>query len=201
MATRFNQNILDAARRLKEARTDATSSGDTEMRYSSALLTTYQNRAILDVVKSVFEKVGRLGFSTVMPEMVKGNLTASLTSPIGGGAGVFSMPVDAWTFLEVFDLTGSKIVKRIDADVVKVINSLDPLLVPSATQPIYYETMGTLVTYPALTSVVGRYIFVHPTMTTASTTDIYINPSYDGEIVDRMVQAGLQDTYKEAPKQ
>ena len=87
--TQFNLNILSAARKLKDARTTADASSDTGKRYSSALLSDYQNRAVRDLLTETYAKLGA-DFGSAIPEYMKTSGALSLVS------GSVAKPSDAW---------------------------------------------------------------------------------------------------------
>jgi len=201
MGARFNQNILGAARRLKDQRTDATGSGDTDVngnsfRYSSVLLSEYQNRAIKDIVEESLASLGRNQFQKVMPEMVQ-----QQGLQLSAGGSTATRPSDCLSILEMVEPAGIR--TRIDVDVLKITNQLDQLNSVDSTDLWYVDGGTDILFYPPVTSTAPsmRYVRVHPTLDATSNTDILLNPSWDGKIVDRMVDLALKDTFAQAPKQ
>ena len=60
--TKFNTNIINAARSLKDRRTDPSVAGDTGMRYTSALLSYYQNKAVRAFIAEQLAALGVTAF-------------------------------------------------------------------------------------------------------------------------------------------
>lgn len=152
--TKFNNNILLAARRLKDRRTDASVNGDTGQRYSSALLTNYQNKAIKELLREKFAEIGAAEFMRAFPELVKTSGVLTLT------AGVVAKPSDAFL---VIDLDSSDYAVHFDvleqSEVQRVRSGADPLKAPSATLPVFWDENGSINTLGLTTgSVVARYI-------------------------------------------
>lgn len=153
---RFNANILAVARRLQDTRTYPTSAGDSERRYAAAILAEYQNKAIKDIIADMYNKVGPM-FPMVLPECVKVSGTISLASGVG------SFPSDAWRFLEVATSDFSVYMHELLDDVIAVKSGRHGTIVPSATEPVWYQEGRKLYILPtSIASVAGRYI-ISPT--------------------------------------
>lgn len=154
--TRFNANILEAARRLKDQRTSAGTSEDSSKRYKSAVLSAYQNRAVRDIIRETYEALGE-AFGDVIPEQVKTSGTLSLT------AGVVAKPSDAWYALDLVKSDRTvKFWKLPHRQVEDVLTGSDGLIVPSATRPVFWEE-GQNVKTNGLTSgnVIMKYVRAH----------------------------------------
>jgi len=170
MATsRFNANIIEAANRLQDARTDALASGDTNMRFTSAQLQRYQNRAVKDLVRDTFLQLGRKGFAELMPELVRESGVLTLAS------NEVALPSDAWHFLDLRGTGTSPNNQSFtfvdDKDVSKIRAGRD-LISPSSTRPVVFEKDGKLVTIGcgATATVQGRYIAIPDDIVAASTS-------------------------------
>jgi hypothetical protein len=156
--TRFNANILAAARRLNDPRTDASSVGDTGKRYTSALLTDYQNRVVLEIVQqSIKEFESSPGLVLVLfPEYAKQSGVLTLVS------NAVAKPSDAIAITELMKSDGTIYFTPIKQDEVQaIITGADGLNVPSATHPVYWEENGQIKTLPsavAAWTVIARYI-------------------------------------------
>ena len=131
--TRFNNNILEAARRLKDKRTMPDASDDTGKRYTSAILSIYENRAVRDIVKENFKQLGPK-FGTILPEFVK--TSDAFVIPTSG---LITKAADQWFFLELATSDGLVRFSRIEEDVLKVSGGLDKLVTPTYARPMFYE--------------------------------------------------------------
>lgn len=192
MATRFDANIVSAARRLHDRRTAAhLDSLETSLRYSETLLVSYQNRAIRDVIKETYQTAGD-AFSAIMPEMIKVSPATNVTN------GVITNPADAWIIMEIAKSDYSWYATRITHNILKVLAGRDAMLAPTVSKPAFYQTSTqTLIIPLSITGVqaVISYIPQPSDMVAGSgqTSDIPISPVWDGEIVDRMVAMGTAD--------
>jgi hypothetical protein len=150
--TRFNNNILAAARRMKDVRATANASDDTGKRYTTAIWTEYQNRAIKDLILETY-LAGPKQFPDVMPEIVKTSANITIT------AGVGDFPSDAWLFIDLAKNDYSVYIHKIFGDVTAVLAARHGTIVPSATEPYFYEELRKLYVLPsAAYTVKGRYI-------------------------------------------
>lgn len=199
MATRFDSNILMAARRLHDERSDATSGGDGNLRFTSALLVKYENQAIRDITKEQYLKFLD-NFRSVMPEMVK--LSAAITPTYVASIGEAVVPTDCWIALEVAKSDLSLYYNYFTKDPLKVQVGRDPFVVPTTTKPFWTQetkTDGTRIvkTFGPTAGDVKIYYVVQMTDMIAGagqTVDIPLSPVWDGEIIERMVAFGLADS-------
>jgi hypothetical protein len=201
MATpRFNANILTAAKRLHDRRT-ATSADplESELRYSIALMTAYQNRAIKDIVQDVYLKYLDQ-MHLVMPEMLAVSAALTLTT------GAVAAPTDCWIILECaksdftvyFHLLGT------DARLLSL-GGKHPHITPSATNPYFYqENVSGVRTLKTLGLTTGDvkvfYVAVPADIAVDGASDIPLNPIWDGSIVNKMVEFGLRDAGSSIPE-
>ena len=150
---RFNTNILAVARRVQDARTDATANGK---RYSSALLAFYQNTAIRDLIKEVYV-TAKGAFHLIMPEIVK--LSSWLPVITQTTHGTADMPVEAWLFLDLADnASPARTYPQLTQNVARALSALDPAI--DATHPAYSQAGRKLLTFGVVSSISvrGRYI-------------------------------------------
>jgi hypothetical protein len=188
---RFDANVIAAARRLHDKRTDATSSGDTGMRYTSALLAAYQNNAIRDIVRDTYKALGP-GIKTAMPEML------SLKEGAQPSSGIVSISTTTWMVLEVQN--SAKTVRPFqplgNADFLTVRSGFHPIIKPSATVP-YFTQIGQKLYLLGLTGsdvdivAVRNHVDIVPGQSTGD--DIQLAPMWDSEIIERMAAFGLAD--------
>ncbi|GEM_PF-6769254 len=164
--TRFNNNILLAARRLQDVRTDPSPTGDSGRRHKSALLQDYQNRAIREIIFDAYKSLGR-GFGSMIPEYVR---TSGILTVSGAQA---TRPADSWIVTELIDSAKTlKFVPISDDEVFDVTVGKRTLIVPSNSRPCFYQEGDKVVILPSSTSITGviaRYIRVHQ--------DIVVNTS------------------------
>jgi hypothetical protein len=192
---RFNRNLLAAARRLKDQRTDPTSSGDVAMRYSSALLTYYQNRAVSDVFQSAI-KNGKDLVDELVPESI-------FFRTVETQSGIADIPDDIFELLEVSSATAPLTrYHHLVGDIAKVEDGGDPLFLQGYT-PYWFLSGGSLYIRPweALNLVIIRYIKDPGDITVNGSSDLSLLPKWDGQIVDRMVELALKDTFAQVPAQ
>jgi hypothetical protein len=190
-STRFGANIITAARRLHDNRTYAESNSgtyDVGMRYSSDILRQYQNMAIKDIIRDLYQKfLDKVDH--VIPEMISESADITLTAGLG------DLPTGTWIVLEAAKSDYSLYYTKIDANPLKVRASRDPLLTPSASKPVFYQiglkiqVLPTSVTGPAHT----WSLMVPADTALDSAGEVQLATVWDGEIVRRMVDYGLQD--------
>lgn len=167
--TIFNNNILRAAKILKEARTLATDDGD---RYSSAMLADYQNRAVRSLITEMVESLGVPMFADKFPEYIATSGVLTLVS------GLVALPSDCYRVIDVAVDDYSTYFDALDqADVVSVKTGRDGLVVPVFAEPVHYQEGSRLYTL-GITSgtIVVRYIRLHVDMSpiTAATGNGFI---------------------------
>jgi len=155
--TLFNLNILAAARKRLDKRSSAGPGDDTGHVYSSGLWSEYQNRAVRDILKLLYDSVGEKDFGNIIPEYM---VTSGSLSLVGG---VFAKPADCW---HVVDLVKSdlsvKFHKLKSSEVEDVRAGQNGVIVPTATRPVFWEEGPNIYTL-GLTSatVIARYIKTH----------------------------------------
>lgn len=156
--TRFNTNIVTAARRLQNQRTTAAATGDDGGRYSSALLSDYQNRGIRNLLQELYAKLG-MGFGDAIPEMMRNSNIIPMT------AGRFTKPLDAYHVMELVRSDYStKFYKLPDDRIEQVKAGRAPDITPTVNRPVFWEQGDIIYTLPASVSawsVIARYIRVH----------------------------------------
>lgn len=159
--TKFNANIIEAARRLKSARTSAGPSEDSTKKYSSALLTQYENRAVRDLLKELYEALGDKGFGDVVPEYIATSPALTLAS------GIVAKPADAWHITDLLKSDRTvKFHKIPSLEVENVRSGQDGLIVPSATRPVFWEEGPNIYTLGLTTGdVIARYVKTHQDIT------------------------------------
>ena len=166
MATsNLNSLILATARKLKDARTNPSSVGDTGRVYSSAVLTDYANRAVRDFLRDALKSLGPKLFAETFPEYIKTSSTLTLA------AGSVAKPTDA---LFVIGLMKSDLTLNFEPvkaeELASVLTGAAGLLNASATQPLFYDEAGNIKTLGVTTGdVIARYIRVHPDLTVITT--------------------------------
>lgn len=159
--TRFNANILRAARKVGQARTSAGTSSDTNNRVSSALWSEYQNNAIRKIIRDAFQSQGEQAVLQI-PEYVKESGSLVLTS------GYVEVPTDLWFDLAVKNAAGTLIYRRVPPkDLPAVLAGKHGIYIPSATKPYYYLEGTKIYVLPvALTdNIIVKYIKRHDSIT------------------------------------
>jgi len=187
-STRFNANILAAARKLKDKRVSPTSSDDSGKRYTSTVLAYYQNRAIAGMVKEAHSQFGdKIG--EYLPQVVK------RTGVLGFTSGHLKTP-EEWRFIELVTSDGLTVFNRISGDIIKIISGRDPVIQPSEDHPVFWEEGLFLWVYPtqkagADWSVEGRYI-VNPAAVSVS-----VSPAGSGKplVADPFFQFNVASGY------
>ena len=156
--TRFNDNVLAATSRVKDARSDPTSAGDANHRWTSAQWARYENQSIRDLLIEWIQKAGLEGFQIMFPEYVKTGTTLVPSS------GAVAKPTDAFRILDLKDTSTGLIKFRVlDPKLIQdVVTGQDGDIVPSPTVPYFYEENG-YIWLLGLTnkSVTPRYIITH----------------------------------------
>lgn len=192
--TKLNNLIIAVSRRVGDARTDASSAGDSGRRITSALWVEYVNQALKDLLMEKFEALGVDGFADAFPEFVKTSSALTLTG------GSVAKPADAWVFVELLKSDGSIRFERVESSrVLQVKYGHDPLQVPSATEPAFYEEAGNVVALPSSVgtwTVVGRYVVTPEDLvvvTGAGGTDLSLNARWWGELKDRVAALAVKD--------
>jgi hypothetical protein len=180
---RFAANILKAALRLHDQRTDPTALGDDGMRYSSALLSSYQNQAIRDLIKDTYASIGDK-IDGLMPEIVSEVNGVVLTN--GNGP----LPSNVWLVLEAGADDYSWYGWKIQSNPLKVKTSRDALVTPTLLKPAWYQK--------------GRYIQFLPTTRTGPVSvwaienpaDISLASTTDFNYVDIITGATLNGNFE-----
>jgi len=152
--TKFNTNIINAARSLKDRRTNPSAAGDTGMRYTSALLAYYQNKAVRAFIAEQLAALGVTAFCEKFPELVKTSDVLTVAS------GKVAKPSDALWVLSVAKSDYTLWYDRVEEnDVVSVQTGRNAMVVPSASRPVFWDQAGYVNTL-GLTSgnIVCRYI-------------------------------------------
>jgi hypothetical protein len=161
--TRAKSLIVNVARKLKDLRATAGADSDTGRRYTSAVLTNYLNRAIRDLIRSVYD-ADRTGFGAMLPEYVGTTTTFTIS-------GLVAKQPEQWHFLELTTSDGLISFYPLLSDVMKVIGLQDRLIRPSYSRPVFWEEAGCLFVYPTTKngtdpwSVKGRYVKAHQNIT------------------------------------
>lgn len=157
--TLFNNIILAAASRVKDARTSALASDDGNKRYSSAQWAKYLNTSIRDLLIENIQKYDLEMFSDIFPEYVKtgGNVTILANS----SGGYFAKPSDCFTMMDL--RVSTLFIRRIKSEKIQqILTDRDPLIVPSAAEPIFYqEGASVYVLGISSGSATPRYIKTH----------------------------------------
>ena len=162
--TRFNNNILEASRRVQQLRTSAGADGDTGangiLPTSSALWTAYENRAVRDLIREIFEKEGAVGVYAKIPQYVLETTAFAVTTSV-------ALNADQWHILELTDATKAIEFYRLKNDILKVLGNRHGTIIPSATRPVYWEEAGSLFVAPAGSafSCIARYLRTHQDIT------------------------------------
>jgi len=155
--TRFNGLVIDVARRLQEPKVeDAGYLTGTFSRYSAALISSYVNNAIREIVRDVLKTSGK-AFPEIMPEMIKNTAPLALTN------GALSRPSDFLYGLSMVSDAGNILFRYIPGrSIGEAISGIDPAIVGTADEPIFYEE-GDFLRTKGITSgsVVLRYVRLH----------------------------------------
>jgi len=154
--TRFNANILAAAGRLKDRRTDPSATGDANMRFSSDRLADYQNKAIKDII---VQQYGQLGpkFADVFPELIR--TFSPLTTDV---TGIVALPMDCWKVIEASKWDKSQYYYAFKEDPLSVENNKDGLIVPAVDAVYWYQQYRELHVLPAAAYTVAIRYLMHP---------------------------------------
>lgn len=159
--TALNSLIIAASRKLHDARTDASSVGDTGRVYSSAMLTDYANRSVRDFLRDSLKMLGPKVFAETFPEYVKTSAALTLSS------GSVAKPTDALFILGLMKSDLSLNFEPVKAEeLASVLTGGAGLLNASATQPLFYDEGLYIKTLGVTTGdVYARYIRTHPDLT------------------------------------
>jgi hypothetical protein len=157
MATvKFNNIILEVFQRLKDPIANATLDGTT---YSNKIVRDHCNRAIRDFLIAQITGFGERGFSEAYPEYVKTGSALTLV------AGTIAKPTDCFTILDLY--AGAVLFTKLEQyQVAGIVNGSDPVIIPSATSPVFWEEGSNIYTL-GITSgnVIPRYIITHQDIT------------------------------------
>lgn len=155
--TKLNQIILEAARRLKDERSDPSSGGDAGASFNSALLQRYANRSVRDFLLGQYGQLGEKMFPLLFPEYLKTSGNLSLVS------GSVIKPTDAWYIVSL--ITSDLVVKyeKLKPEEVDAVRTGKAgLLNATSVHPKFWEEGETIKTLPATNAtVVARYIKTH----------------------------------------
>ena len=132
---RFNANLLAAARRLQDERALATDNG---LRYSSELLSFYQNASIRDIIREMWVQHG-VGVVRSLPEMI------NRVGPLAiDGDGMGSVPSGSYQIISLItDETTPVPVQRVFRDLSRLDAGLDSLQ-GTAENPIFIQVERTI---------------------------------------------------------
>lgn len=203
--TRFDWNIIKVARRLKDKRVDTApplSSSDTGLRYSNALLTTYENQAIRDLILDRFMKGS---VETEIPEYVK-QIGTSLVP--NATTGVAAKLAEQWRILDLItDDYKVPFTRLVGVSPMEVRSGRHGIIKPVYTMPVYWDETGQITVLPVTAdqggtqwSLTGRYVQVHQDITIdTGALDVTVNAIYDAEIQDRMFKMAMADTLTVSP--
>jgi hypothetical protein len=153
--TRFNNVILAAARRLQDGRSSAGSDG---VRYTSALMAEYANRALREIGRGLWERYGEK-VAEAAPELVKESGALTLSA-----AGVVALPADVLAVLEVAEADYGLTLFRVpQSRILSVKAGKDGAIVPSVTRPVWWIEGTDLHVLPVTyqETVVVRYVMEH----------------------------------------
>jgi len=187
----FDQNILAASRRLQDLRTDPSPAGDPGHRYTSALLTYYQNAAVRDLLTETLKAKGD-DIGSIFPEYMK-SAQQALTS------NSFATPTDLWLLTQMtIPATGVNVYPIKQDEVLFVTQGLNPLIQLTANNPGFYQEGQSVILYPAATypqtnSVQLRYFINYVDIVQGSDADLAINRVWWTEVVNRMVKLAVAD--------
>lgn len=157
ITTRFNANILKAARALQSRRTTATAAGDAGERYTSARLSDYQNHAIRRILLEELAAAGSVrGLTERLPWYV------STTPSVAVSGASTPVPADGWL---VESVTGAlkKFRHAPDRTVAGILAGTEKVLVPTAAEPVWWQEGLSVIFRPSLDAEVLslRYIRRH----------------------------------------
>lgn len=202
--TRFDNNIIVVARRLKDKRLDTVpplSSSDTGLRYSNALLSSYENRAIRDLILDRYAK------GTALLEIPEYIATVASLAP-NTTTGILAKSDAQWHFVELISTSPAVIFIPLaeDAQPLRVVSGRHGIINPTYRMPIFYEESGNLVVYPATSdgttqwSLTGRYLKTHQDITIdTGAVDVAVNSEFDSEIQERMFKMAIDDAITVMP--
>lgn len=156
ITTRFNTNILTAARKLQASRTVATAAGDASQRLTSARLADYENTAIRRILLEEYSSLGIPGFVATLPWYVRTSPEVIVTGP------PIDLPADGW-MVESVVAAGVKFRHALPHQIAGILAGTERVLVPSAAEPVWWQEEGFVQVRPALvaTPVTLRYIRRH----------------------------------------
>lgn len=154
----INDLILKAARAVQEYRASAGAAGDSaSFRFTSTNWTDYVNRSVREYLSTELERLGTEGFRKKYPEYEKPSGTLTLVS------GSVAKPSDALVVVDLLKSDNSVGFDKVDKEKLRsILTSRNPLIVPSAARPVFWEEEGNIKTL-GLTSgnVIARYIKTH----------------------------------------
>ena len=161
--TLFNNIILTFFQRVKDARTDPTVNGDIGHRYSSSLAQKYANQSIRDLLLEQFT-ASPAKFATLFSDYVKPGSILTLTSTAIGSStlGVVLTPAEAFLIISLETSAGVKFRRLKTTEIQDVKLGIDGLIVPSSTNPVFWEENGNIYTKGVVSgSVYPRYVKTH----------------------------------------
>jgi hypothetical protein len=150
----LNSLILKASRMVQEMRTSAAATDDTDRRWKSENWTDYVNRALRDYLQEKLQELGLKEFMKMYPEYVKPSGVLTLVS------GSVAKPTDALIVVDLVKSDLSVYFERLDpTEVESVRTGANPLYVPSATAPVFWEEDGKIKTLGQISgNVIAKYI-------------------------------------------
>lgn len=156
ITTRFNNNILRAARKLQSRRSTASAAGDAGERYTSARLTDYENDAIRRIMLEDLTLLGVSNFSERFPWLT------STTPEIAVTGTSTPLPADGWRVASVFG-AGKKFRHAPDASVAGILAGIEKVLAPTAEEPVFWQEGDNVIFRPSLSAEVlqMRYVRRH----------------------------------------
>ena len=166
----FNGLIITASQRLKDARTDPTVNGDIGRRYSSSLLQKYANQAVRDLLLAQLNASSDK-FSADFSDYVKPGNQLALTQTTTGGVtyGIVPTPAEAFLVISLQTTAGVKFRHLKATEIQDVKLGVDGLIVPSATNPVFWEENGSIWTLGVVTgNVIPRYVRTHQDITVST---------------------------------
>lgn len=165
--TILNNLILQASRKVQEYRTSAASTDDTGRRWLSSNWTDYTNRAIRDFLKEKFIQYGPKAFGELFPDYMKQSGSLTVVS------GSVVKPSDSFIVTDLWMADNSATFFRIPQDLVAgVVGGFDRSIVPSTSNPCFYEEGGYIKTLGLTSgSVYARYIKSHADLAVITTAN------------------------------
>jgi len=192
MATpRFNQNIIEASRRVQDPRTVASEADTPNHTYTAQMWQDWENLVLRQFVIEKSDATGA-AFQHLFPELIKSSNSLAIAS------GMVQTPPDAFRVLQVLKDDLSRIFDRGTPEELAALQTGREIVFDGEGR--FFQEGTNILLFPAnLTGgVIAKYILTHTDIVIDGADDILLNSQYDGEIIERMVKIALADSARNA---